>query len=299
MTIPAFPLFRKLNLDDRSVIASFSEGVPPYSDFNFTSLWIWDSGLTRVSSLDGSLVVQLSDYVTGQPFYSVTGRCASRCLKIVLDHSAEQKTAPYLKLVPEHVIAPFTNCGGLVVEEDRDNHDYVYSLDSLGSFAGNGFRDKRNSINRIKKRDSIATSRLDLKRVQNQIAVLSLFERWRLRKGLLGTETDYELPAVRRLLGVSDITLVTVGLHEDDNLIACSISEVLRHGFAICHFAKADIEYDGINDYLMQQTARHLLQMNCSFLNYEQDLGIPGLRFSKSSYRPCAFLRKYRVTLRE
>jgi hypothetical protein len=297
MTIPSFPDFGPLNPADRPHVESFTEGFPPYSDFNFTSMWIWDGGLTRVSSLDGSLVVRFSDYVTGQPFYSLTGKCASRHLRAVLDHSAEQKIASYLKLVPEHVITHALGCEGLVVQEDRDNHDYICSLKPLGSYLGSQLKAKRNSVTQFRRRGSFQADCFDLKCEENRMEVLSLFERWRLRKGLLRKDTDHELSAVRRLLEISNATLVAVGVREAGKLIACSISEVLRDRFAICHFEKADIQYEGVYAYLMQATAQQLMRRECSFLNYEQDLGIQGLRFSKSAYQPCYFLKKFRVSV--
>lgn len=72
--IPEFPEFKKLELSDKKDIEQFTSKFPPYSDFNFVSMWSWDiKGEMRVSQLNDNLVVRFTDYLTGEPFYSFLG----------------------------------------------------------------------------------------------------------------------------------------------------------------------------------------------------------------------------------
>ncbi|MCA1638525.1 MAG: hypothetical protein LC768_09365, partial [Acidobacteria bacterium] len=62
--IPSFPHFRNLRADDKEAVESFTNQFPPYSDFNFTSLWCWNvSEKIQVSQLYGNLIVRFTDYV--------------------------------------------------------------------------------------------------------------------------------------------------------------------------------------------------------------------------------------------
>jgi hypothetical protein len=56
---------------------------------------------------------------------------------------------------------------------------------------------------------------------------------------------------------------------------------------------KTDLRYDGIASYLTHLTSRHFLDRGYTFANIEQDMGIPGLRAYKRSWRPCHFQRKF------
>lgn len=40
--IPKFPEFKKLELSNKEEIENFTSKFPPYSDFNFVSMWCWD-----------------------------------------------------------------------------------------------------------------------------------------------------------------------------------------------------------------------------------------------------------------
>ena len=73
--IPGFPEFKKLELSNKEEIENFTSKFPPYSDFNFISMWCWDiKGETRISKFNNNLVVRFTDYLKGNPFFSFFGR---------------------------------------------------------------------------------------------------------------------------------------------------------------------------------------------------------------------------------
>lgn len=57
------------------------------------------------------------------------------------------------------------------------------------------------------------------------------------------------------------------------------------------HFEKADIHIDGAYNIINQEFAIHLPEQY-TYLNREEDLGIPGLRQAKQSYHPVILLEK-------
>jgi hypothetical protein len=61
--------------------------------------------------------------------------------------------------------------------------------------------------------------------------------------------------------------------------------------FAV-HFEKALEEYKGVYQYINQRFALSLPE-DLVYINREQDLGDPGLRQAKMTYRPCSFVKKY------
>jgi len=64
----------------------------------------------------------------------------------------------------------------------------------------------------------------------------------------------------------------------------------------VIHFEKAALkkEYTGIYQYV-NQAFTAVLPEQYELINREQDLGDPGLRQAKESYRPVDFVKKYRA----
>lgn len=108
--IPKFPNMKPLAIADKREVESFTEKFPPYSDFNFLSMWSWDTeGQMALSQLNDNLVVRFTDYSTGEPFYSFIGRRnIDATAGTLLETSASQGLSLSLKLVPHEVAVALT-----------------------------------------------------------------------------------------------------------------------------------------------------------------------------------------------
>jgi hypothetical protein len=295
MPIATFPDFSKLDLSHKDQIAEITRRYEPYSDFNFTSLFSWDDGSSEVSLLNGNLVIKLADYMTGEPVYSILGTTdIDASLDILLAATGT------LKLVPEATLQAMQDGEKYVIEEDRDNFDYVYSLRTLADLPGGDFKKKRNKAHSFGRsfpgRSLQAEAGPLTKNDGNDI--IHIFKRWAEVPSKSVEEIQAEQAAVLRLIEYSEsFDLYLIKLMLDGQAIAFSINEKLSDDYALCHFEKALPEYHrgNIYTYLSQEVAKALLAFGCVKVNWEQDLGLEGLRKSKSSYYPSMYLKKYTV----
>src|SRR4051794_25871812 len=101
--IPSFPDFKPLEISDQYEIEQWVKGFPPYSDFNFVSLWSWNtSGDFEVSWLNDNLVVLFGDYGTGERFLSFLGvNQASETVDALLSYARRRGIVEELRLLPE------------------------------------------------------------------------------------------------------------------------------------------------------------------------------------------------------
>ncbi len=297
----AFPEFQPLSPDQRPHIESHAAKFPPYSDFNFTSLYCWDTkGEAACSTLNGNLVVRFTDYLTGEPFYSfLGGEQANETAHALLEQMRAEGRAAELKLVP-HVTATALDPKQFEITEDPRNHDYILSVDRLATYAGKTLGPKRNFVNRFKKLHRWETRLLDLTDTETQQRMIALFHLWAERKGAAPADTENEYRAISRLfLLAGSKPLLAVGIYVDNTLAGFTVNERVSEDHAVLHFEKADAHtYIGIYQMLMLETARVLQAQGVHWLNYEQDLGIAGLEKAKRSFDPASFLQKYRVTWR-
>lgn len=302
--IPRFPAFRRLKIGDRAAIEAITRQFPPYSDFDFTSLYAWDIDETCViSMLGGNLVVRFRDYTSDAHFLSFIGQNAVvETAETLLRHARQEALQPRLQLIPDVVVAAderLWDC--FAVTLDRDNFDYVYTVDSWAHFLHPGFREHRRKMTRCRERASLEHRVLDLSDLCHQDAVLDLFHRWAAQKpGLLVEKWQHELTALRRVFALTvDGQLSACGFHDGDRLVAFSVWEGLRDGeYALIHFQKADRAYSGLSSWQAHELGRLLHSRGFRLINFEQDLGIPGLREYKRSLQPCRYLRKYTIAER-
>lgn len=299
--IPEFPIFKKLELSDKAEIEEITFKYAPYSDFNFTSLWAWDVKEKRkISILNKNLVVQFTDYATDEPFLSFLGnQKTEQTVHTLIDHSVATDLPAELRLMPEISIEDISS-PQLSIVEDRANFDYIYSVSDLATLRGNRYMSKRGRVNKFTNeypQGYFNVIPLAEQRVQNDIDdVIKAWENYK-KDAKKEYELDHELEVLHRIFSATQVMNVfATGIFLQDKLLACSIDELLPGRFSINHFWKADSSYAGIFDFFMQTKAQYLEKQGVTFMNFEQDLGIPGLRATKSSFRPASFLKKYIVS---
>ena len=126
----------------------------------------------------------------------------------------------------------------------------------------------------------------------------ALFDQWASQKGLADDPaTRNERAALERYFALADDPqhLGLVLFDGTGEPRAFAIVELLGHGLADGHFAKADRSVPGSADVLRQQIALLLRAHGVRYLNAEQDLGAPALRAAKLAWRPACFLRKFTI----
>ncbi len=300
--IPKFPDFKKLELADKFDIETFTQKYLPYSDFNFTSMWSWDIKKNMIwSVLNGNLVVRFNDYITGESFFSYLGthKVNDTIIKLI-EYAKNDCKSSILKLVPELCIEGI-DTSLYIVKEDINNFDYLYDISSLSAYRGNKFLTQRNMVNRLlKHHPEIQSKLINIHQTSIQKEVLQLVDVWEKNKidSHKSIEKENELLALRKLFGsINEINLVCVGVYSHNELIAFSLNELLPSDYAIAHFAKSNVLFPGIYAYLMRETNRVLSQHERKVLNFEQDLGLNNLRYSKRSFRPISFLKKYTISI--
>jgi len=281
-------------LEDKKEIVDITRKFEPYSDFNFVSMWTWDvDQATKLSILNGNLVAEFRDYIDGSIFWSFFGEN-----KVPETAELLLKKTGTLKLIPEAAVLKLGSKTNLTAAEDPDNFDYILDIQKLCTMSGNKLGPKRNFVNRFNRMYGGRTSVevLNLKNPDHQKGILDNFQVWEKGRNKNRAETERELMAVKRALeSAGSFDLQAVGVFDGDKMIGFSINEIVQDNFAMIHYEKADIAFTGVFEYLKQQTAITLESLGCKYINYEQDLGLEGLKRVKSSYQPVKYLKKYTI----
>lgn len=288
MSIPTYPSFAPIDLSMRPILhprlSMLKDGV---SEFTFAGLYLFRNTYRyRVSWLPNQTVV-ISGEKEGKRFFMLPcGLPEDEALLADLFKSHD-----YLKNLSESD----SNAGriqleqwGYTIEEDRDNFDYLYLREHLATLPGKQYHKKRNLVNAFLNNYRYEERPMRKHHLQDAFYVL---EEWRKAKS---EEGDYQ--AAREALELIDVLNLKGYLYYvEGEPAAYTLGEALARGrsFAV-HFEKALDKYKGIYQFVNQAFAAALPKY-ILYINREQDLGDPGLRQAKMTYRPCGFVKKYRV----
>lgn len=300
--IPQFPIFKKISTEDRKDVESFTHKYEPYSDFNFTSLWSWDTNDERmISQLNDNLVVIFTDYESNEQSLSFLGNNKPKeTAHELINYTKILKISPILNFIPEESINGINDVN-LKIEEDKDNFDYIYSIYELFLLKGIKYKEKRHSSDRFFRDHPEAIFEVNkFNELKVSKLIRSVFENWKNKKILDNKiyNSDCEEKTISRLLDTAKYhELIVSSIFLGNQMIGFSIDEVLPNNYVMSHFFKADNSYKGIYDFLNKKVAEYLISRGATLWNWEQDLGLTNLRKSKLSYRPINFLRKYKISL--
>lgn len=192
-------------------------------------------------------------------------------------------TEPTRAIIEEHM--PET----LYYRPDPDNYDYVYLSRDLIELRGRKFHKKRNHINSFLKQYEYTYEPIGRDNIDECIRLeLEWFRERGRKKGL-----EEEKAAIIEALNNFDaLGLVGGAIRVDGSIQAFAIGELLNPDMAMIHFEKGNTDYDGIYPLINQQFTEHAFS-HVTYINRQEDMGIPGLRRAKRSYNPVKMVNKY------
>ena len=178
--------------------------------------------------------------------------------------------------------------------ELRDYAEYIYLTDTLAKMKGGKFADKRNKINKLLRTygDRIEVRPLS---AESSPAILSFEEKW-LADNAAGHDRaalELELREIQKQLVAFDLLdLRGISVYCDGEMLAFAYGVALNESCFDGLIAKAS--YGVPNLYkLLYWKMSCLSAAPFPYFNWEEDVGVAGLRQTKSEYGPALLMRKY------
>ena len=299
--IPNFPNFKHVEIIDKSDVEKFTHSFKPYSDFNFISLFAWDtSNQRKISILNGNLVVLFTDYATCESLISFLGKNkVEETILQLLNYTENKNLKRELLFISEESVTSIIN-PLISIVADYNNFDYIFSVFELATLQGSQLKSKRRYAKKfVEKNLEITFNVENLNSPNVKKIILSLLAQWEKNKQLDGKEydLDHEKEAIMRLINEKiEDSLIFSYIATSNGVVGFSIDELLPDNFVMSHFFKTDITFEGSSEYLNMQLAKYLLGKGALYWNWEQDLGYENLKASKLSYTPISYLKKYKIT---
>ena len=287
--------FKPIELKDKPIFDGHFEKYPPtHSDNLFTTFISWkDYGKYKYTFREKNLII-MSNIDNQIRFRPPSGRYNKNLYDQVLQLAKKQNSDyPFGVIDKKTKEWLLKNYPKLKVMPHRDFFDYVYLASDLAELAGSSYRKIRNRLNKFKKNNKYSLSKIS---EENIDMVKKFLNRWCLWRDC---ESDPLLEAEKKAILYSishffKLKLSGIAITINDNIEAISVYEKLNQDTAVVHYEKGSPDYDGIYKVINQETAK-ITQKNYKFINREPDMGLPGLRKAKMSYRPHHMIEVFHV----
>jgi len=287
--------FKRIALEDKPVFDKHYAKYPPvHSDNLFTTMISWmeysnyhyavvDENIIIMTELDNKIRLR-------PPLGKQNVDLLKQVLTLAVREGSEEPFGVVDTKMKEWISKEFPR---LKFFEHRDYFDYVYLASDLANLPGTNYAKIRNRLNKFKKNYKYTTEIIS---EENMDEVNEFLKRWCLWKDC---ESDIVLENERKAIVYSmahffDLGLSGLVIRINGNIEALAVYEKMNPDTAVVHYEKGSPYFDGIYKAINMETAK-ILQKDFLFINREEDMGIPGLRQAKLSYRPHHMVKVFHV----
>lgn len=290
-------VFKAITIADREAITSFTMKSPYQNcDFSFANICSWRFLYnSEYAVVDGFLLIRFHLEDDNRPVYMcpVGDGDISYAVRL-LEEDAMAQGHPLC-------ILGVTAQGKEALEKafplgfrfipQRDYFDYIYMREDLISLAGKKYQPKRNHINRFTK-----LYRYEYLPITPELVPECLTLECKWYKANRTDNDAEELSYERRSLTFAlrhahELGLTGGAICVEGQIVAFSFGAPINGNTFGVHVEKGDISYDGVYSVMNHEFASRIPACY-TYVNREEDLGIPGLRQAKESYRPVVLLEK-------
>lgn len=286
--------FSPLSIDMRKdYCAHFDRCTERTSDYTFVNIWAWSDERQYEMAYAHDLYwprIHRPEPVYWAPVGDWESPSWETVLPELFPHGAE------FHRVPEELAKIWGERFGdrMILEDQRSEWEYIYSVEELINLKGNRFHKKKNLWRQFFRAYDSTYKKLYKEDVDGVLEMQQLWCEWKSCDDVPGLRAENH--AIYRVLrNWEDLPGLLCGaLFVGNFMVAYSVGEVMSGDMVVIHFEKGIAEYKGVYQAINQA----FLENSCPdfpWVNREQDMGEEGVRKAKESYNPVRFLKKYRA----
>ena len=265
-------------------------------DYSVGCLYLWSESFHTFGCIENDTFFSAvyADNETNFYYGFPIGGDIGMAFKLIADDADKRKLSPCFCYVPEERLESVFSIFGKQKEItfNEDWQDYLYPYKNFLGFNGKKLHTPRNHLNAFNKNSESRFEALSSSNAETAKAFL-VNNRDEFSKGdsLSKSELDN---AINFIDDVFSLGLNGGLLYANNDCIGLTIGEVISDTLHI-HTEKALKAYDGSFQALAMNFAVMMQNPSVKYINRQEDMGIEGLRRSKTSYRPCTLLKKYTI----
>lgn len=279
-----------------------------HADFCYGNLgtWLNLNGDLRISTLNDNIILSYTSiFENNEPTISLIGKSdIDISINEIFKHQKQNGLKQKISFTPEETVDSIVNKQNYEILDNRDNWDYILDSYSLSRMTGNSFRSFRRKVIKFIKDygQDVVIKEIDLCNDQEKQTIINAMHTWKSVYTL--SENDkmrVEGRAINAALVLANkIKNHCIGIYVNNRLESFCLfqthKQLNRTQVAIANHIKCNYEFEHIFDFTTFCLSSYLYQRGISTVNFEQDLGIDGLKQHKLMLRPTGFLKKFTIT---
>lgn len=175
--------------------------------------------------------------------------------------------------------------------KETDWSDYLYRAEDLRTLSGRKYNGQRNHMNYFKR--TFPNHSFEIITPENLSQVRDFYVALSKKISFDTDIAEHEHACVLEVLDNYDLYGQFGGLLKvDGEVVAFSVAENINNVMFV-HIEKADTAYRGAYQVINNELVKHFATDEIEYINREEDVGDPGLRYSKRSYHPYDIIDKF------
>lgn len=303
--------FRNLRFEDIPTIQSivYPTGYQT-CQLAVSSLYCYaDKYQTQICVEDGFLFIKQSrpDYPTAYFMPIGTGNLSTAVNRLIDYHKSNSEEDMVIWGITDDMLGAFKKTAGYYGEcsmcSDRDWAEYIHSAESLLDMRGKRFHAKKNAVNQfLRNNPDYSYEPITPANIAEvaafQKALLADIQQSDADPEQIESLTQEDVSIQKGLKHFEVLGLIGGLIRIDGNICAYAFGGAINPKVFDMTFEKALKNYNGIFQVLEQEMIRNELS-SFEYINREEDLGIPGLRFAKEKLRPDTLLMKHTTIVKK
>jgi len=306
--IPKFPNFRPFDINDTLWYESYylKEGLNPYADISPGDILVWldANNDLSVSKLNGTIILRYTNIFNNNQINIIPLANSLHDLVIekIMLFLIENDLPPELHEIPS-IICNKLDRNQWLIKTDRDGYEYILDTSQQSTLQGSNYYRLRNNVNlfeRVHSDDVIDIKYYNEFNDEAKEVFLHHINTMPFNnRNEASQENTMEPIAIRKNLEyASFFHKKALIIKINRKVVSISMISFLDKNTAAINHLKVDYSVKNIFRYTVYQLSKILNENGIKEINFEQDLGIEGLREFKKYLRPSRFLKKNSICAR-
>lgn len=183
--------------------------------------------------------------------------------------------------------------------DDRPNYDYLYRLQDLVELKGREYHSKKNHLNYF-----LNHYKYEYVTMTSEMAdqAMQFIREFNARKHIPEHEMELLKMEERAMVDVFNnleaVGYLSSAILIDGKIEALCVAGKINKNTVDVHVEKANTVYRGLYQLINNEFCKHV-EPGIKYVNREEDMGLPGLRKAKLSYKPVKLVESYIAIFKE